>query len=162
MGRSYFLLHSLKIIPTFLPMSKHIKTTSDRPYAKRRSLWWSPNVSHNLSETLIPSTTVHEFSNTFGRISNLDKCMLSHFLSDEILCTLYATFYLLKFTSLYIRYWSIAQTVGTCGFSNWDSDHCCRVALAQVSRVLPTALSPTKTHFTNSCLGWSSCSIFCL
>ena len=143
-------------------MSKHIKTTSDRPYAKRRSLWWSPNVSHNLKETLIPSTTVHEFSNTFGKMSNFNKYILSPFFLIRSICTAHSTFYSLKFTSLYIRYWSIAQTVGTCGFSNWDSDHCCRVALAQVSLVLPTALSPTKTHLTNSCLGWSSCSIFCL
>ena len=142
-------------------MSKHIKTTSDRPYAKRRSLWWSPNVSHSLNETFIPSTTVHEFSNTFGRISSFNKYILSSFLMKYYVLHM-LPFYSLKFTSLYIRYWSIAQTVGTCGFSNWDSDHCCRVALAQVSRVLPTALSPTKTHFTNSCLGWSSCSIFCL
>ena len=53
-------------------------------------------------------------------------------------------------TSLYIRYWSMAQTVGTCGFKSWDKELRCLQAFAQINLVLPTALSPTKTHLTNS------------
>ncbi len=46
-------------------------------------------------------------------------------------------------TSWHTRYWSMAQTVGTWVASSW---YCVRVELqarAQISRVLPTALSPT-------------------
>ena len=60
-------------------------------------------------------------------------------------------------TSLYILYWSIAQTVGTWGAgSSWERDIPWLQALAQMSRVLPTALSPTRTHLTSSDLGCSS------
>lgn len=51
---------------TGLAIEKHRSTTSDRPYAKRRSLSWSPNVSHSLRDTFTPSTTSHERSNTYG------------------------------------------------------------------------------------------------
>ena len=59
-----------------------------------------------------------------------------------------------------MRYWSIAHTVGTCGLSNWDKELFWRQALAQMSLVLPTALSPTKTHLTSSWLVLSSSIIF--
>ena len=63
-----------------------------------------PQLSMN---SLIPLEELVVSTNIFYRL-----------FSNEILCTAHATFYSLKFTSLYIRYWSIAQTVGTCGFSN--------------------------------------------
>ena len=59
-------------------------------------------------------------------------------------------------TSLYILYWSMAQTVGTWVLRSWDSPTFWLQALAQMSLVLPTALSPTSTHFTSSVLGCSS------
>lgn len=37
------------------------------PYAKRLSLWWSPNVSQSLRETLTSSTTSRERSKTCRR-----------------------------------------------------------------------------------------------
>jgi len=95
---------------------------SHLPYAKRLSFSWSPNVSHNRSDTLTPSTTSHDRSST----------------------------------SLWIRYWSIAQTVGMCVCINWLKSSRELHARAQMSRVLPTAVSPTTTHLTNS---WWACSL---
>lgn len=50
----------------------------------------------------------------------------------------------------------MAQTVGTCVLNNCDKLTCLLQALAQINRVFPTAVSPTKTHFTNS---WCGCSL---
>lgn len=44
----------------------------------------------------------------------------------------------------------MAQTVGTCVDSNCDNETCLLQARAQISLVLPTAVSPTNTHLTNS------------
>lgn len=122
------------------------------PYAKRRSLWWSPKVSHNRRDTLTSSTTSLERSRTFKTTNALD---------------LWVTILIVRFflsvvsgkikvqTSWQTLYWSMAQTVGTCVARSW---YCVRVALharAQMSRVLPTALSPTTTHLMVSTLGLS-------
>lgn len=50
----------------------------------------------------------------------------------------------------------MAQTVGTCVVSNWERDTCLLHARAHMSRVLPTAVSPTTTHLTSS---WWGCSL---
>lgn len=50
----------------------------------------------------------------------------------------------------------MAHTVGTCVLSNCESETCLLQARAQISRVLPTAVSPTRTHLTNS---WWGCSL---
>ena len=50
----------------------------------------------------------------------------------------------------------MAQTVGTCGLRSCDSELRCLQAFAQISLVFPTALSPTRTHLTNSWLVLSS------
>ena len=50
----------------------------------------------------------------------------------------------------------MAHTVGTWVLSSCASDTFLLQARAQISRVLPTAVSPTTTHFTNS---WWGCSL---
>ena len=50
----------------------------------------------------------------------------------------------------------MAQTVGTCGLRSCESELRCLQAFAQISLVFPTALSPTRTHLTNSWLVLSS------
>lgn len=60
-----------------------------------------------------------------------------------------------------MRYWSIAQTVGTCVDSSCDSDTCLLQARAQIRRVLPTAVSPTSTHLTSSWCGCSLSMLYC-
>lgn len=50
----------------------------------------------------------------------------------------------------------MAQTVGTCVDRSCDNETCLLQALAQINRVFPTAVSPTRTHFTNS---WCGCSL---
>lgn len=58
-------------------------------------------------------------------------------------------------TSWHTRYWSMAQTVGTCVASSWYWVSVVLHARAQISRVFPTALSPTTTHLMVSTLGRS-------
>ena len=50
----------------------------------------------------------------------------------------------------------MAQTVGTWVVRSWERDIPWLQARAQISRVFPTALSPTRTHFTSSDRGCSS------
>ena len=62
------------IVYTFLDLhniSELTRTTSDLPYANLLSLWWSPNVSQSLRETLTPSRSIIEFSNTWKNDSFL-------------------------------------------------------------------------------------------
>lgn len=61
-----------------------------------------------------------------------------------------------ELTSLYILYWSMAQTVGTWVVKSCESDTCLLQALAHISLVFPTAVSPTTTHLTSS---WCGCSL---
>lgn len=49
-------------------MEKHKSTTSERPYAKRRSFSWSPNVSQSRSDTFTLSTTSQDRSRTCFQI----------------------------------------------------------------------------------------------
>lgn len=58
-------------------------------------------------------------------------------------------------TSWHTRYWSMAQTVGTWVASSWYWVRVALQARAQMSLVLPTALSPTTTHLMVSTFGLS-------
>ena len=58
-------------------------------------------------------------------------------------------------TSWHVRYWSMAHTDGMCVWNSCALVIGCRMACATISLVFPTALSPTTTHLTNSCLGSS-------
>lgn len=50
----------------------------------------------------------------------------------------------------------MAQTVGTWVVKSCESDTCLLQALAHISLVFPTAVSPTTTHLTSS---WCGCSL---
>jgi len=54
------------------------------PYAKRRSLWWSPKVSQSRKDTLTSSTTSRERSSTWGNENTVNPKVL-HEESPQIL-----------------------------------------------------------------------------
>lgn len=120
-------------------------------------LWQFNNLNHHLNNTLIYNYVQVFF---FYRVNWAQTCSYRN--RRQAIKSVYqqtpqkVNHWNNKLTSLHIRYWSIAHTVGTWVLSSCDSRTRLLQARAQINLVLPTAVSPTTTHFTNS---WWGCSL---